>query len=93
VADHRKPQHVQRIVILRAHDTGCRQDRVIRVDVRGILGGLFNGFHFIFTGGVVERAHHNLLPQENVFCGLQVSLYSVSLSPKGHYGKRTFTVR
>ena len=54
--------------IARLDDLDWWQQRVIRADVSRVFGGLFDGFHFLLTTGVVKWTHHNRLSKKDVAC-------------------------
>ena len=66
VSHHGQPQYVQSVIVHRPHYRRCRQHRVVRVDVRRVLGRLLDGFHLGLAVGVVERAYDDGLSQEDV---------------------------
>lgn len=47
---------------------------VVRVDMRGLSGGDFNGVHFLFAALLIERAYHDGLSYLEVPCTTQLYL-------------------
>lgn len=68
-AHHCHPERVQCVVVVHSHNRGGGQHWIIRSDMRGVLGGLFDRLHLFFATGVVERTNDDGLPEEDVSCG------------------------
>ena len=74
VAHHRQTQRIQRVVVVGADDGRCGEERVIGIDVGGVLGGLLDGFHFELAVGVVVRTDDDGLAEDNIFGRGEVGL-------------------
>lgn len=59
---HRNPERSQTRRIARLDDRSRRQHRVVRTNMRRVLGGLLNGLHLLFARLVIERTHNDGLP-------------------------------
>ncbi len=74
---HCHSQCMQRVIVINPYDLWWGQPGVVGFNIRGVLGGLFDGFHFVFAGGLVEGADDYGLTECYVFSGGHVSLFQL----------------
>lgn len=67
------------VVVIWSHNGWKWQHGVIRVDMGSISCGLLDRLHLFFAPSVIQRTHHDWLPNSNVSGGGQVGLLDVSL--------------
>jgi len=79
-ADLTEPEVPYGFLLARKDYDPIFEERVVRIYVRGILGGLLDCVHLLLARLLVHRTYHNRLPEGNIArrCELCLSLLVTS---------------